>query len=184
VGTSNLIMVILIICCFQSGIHVSLAESIGAEHRTIIVKSARYSGYPLKLLELVDKLFDLGLVGPGKLFHFAAVLEEDEGRHRRHGVLDSDFLVLVHVNLEEDHLILELLGHLLQHGSDHLAGPTPSGKEVHDHQLGTGGGKLCGEVFLVGNGVNHDSGGGDAASGLVKGQLKHSPAPEGEAAAR
>lgn len=56
-------------------------------------------------------------------------------------------LILINVNLEDDHLVIGGRD-LLKDGSDQLAGTAPGRKEVDDDELSAGSLQLILEVFL------------------------------------
>jgi len=80
---------------------------------------------------LRNQLLQLGLIGSHQVGNLDTVLDEDKGGHGSDVVRLGALLVDVNVHLEEDDLVLRL-GHLLNHGSDLLAGAAPLGEEVDD----------------------------------------------------
>lgn len=72
-------------------------------------------------------------VGTNHLLDDLAVLEEDDGWHRRNLVLLGNLTNLVNVNLDELSRWV-LLGEFVQQWSNHLTRTTPGGEEVNDDQ--------------------------------------------------
>src|SRR5262249_18752260 len=65
-----------------------------------------------------------------------AVLEEDEGRNAAHVEALRCLGVLVDVELHDRELVAVLLGDVVQHGGDRLAGTAPLRPEVDEHRAG------------------------------------------------
>lgn len=114
--------------------------------------------FSVVLLESGNGLAQLRLAGARKGIHLFAPLNEDKSRHGTDSVLGGEFLILVDVHLENDH-ILVLLRDFLQHGRNQAAWSAPGGEKVDNHQLIAGVAHLLLEVFGVLNLVDHfDSG--------------------------
>merc|ERR1719198_195434 len=94
----------------------------------------------LNSLELGDGLLDLVLRGARELVHLGAVLVVLEGGHGLDAARPRRLLVLVHVDLDKDH-VGHLLRELLEDRSDALARPAPRGGEVDHHELVAGVGE-------------------------------------------
>lgn len=97
---------------------------------------------------LGDERLQLFGVGPGKLVHDLLVLDEQERRHAGDVVLGGEVLALVHVHLDDDDLLRELVLELVQLRGDHLARAAPGGEKVHHDQLLAGGLQSAVEVSL------------------------------------
>src|SRR5215475_14296843 len=85
-----------------------------------------------ELGELLEQL-RLALGADETLLHLALV--EDEERRDAHDVVATrDVRVVVDVELRDLDATGVLLGDVLEHGGDHLAGPAPLGPEVDEYR--------------------------------------------------
>lgn len=97
---------------------------------------------------LQDVHLQLLVVGTGELVHDFLALDEQEGGHTGDFVLGGQIFALVHVDLDDEHLLGVLVLEFLQLGGNHLAGAAPGGEKVHHDELVAGGFQLAVEVSL------------------------------------
>lgn len=85
----------------------------------------------------LDGSLELSDVGTNNGLNLFTILEEDEGRHGRNGVLSGDIGALINVDLVEVGTSVNT-GKLLNDGADHLARAAPGGVEVDNGKSGEG----------------------------------------------